>query len=551
MKKIYILFIIGLFGLQIKAQVLNAGLESWTTKTNQIHIQGQANIGGFPVTYEIDDPPFTYNDLVDWSSLNQLTKTESIVYPSNNDPNVELVTQSTDAVEGTYSTKLESKIIKIKVTASAFGVTFDTSVTNVAPGMMVSGVFDLDENAFADQLVNSSNLSSLDPFSYNGTGQAINYRPGTLYGMYKYTGINGDSALVVTGVVKNRQVIAYAIKRLPPTITWIPFSVDYEYLNCDMPDTIVTLFCSSNLDASFTGGNFTVNSSYTGENGSFLYVDDLSLDTLDASVFPPEAMNDNSTISNVETAVLDVTLNDINCDPSGNAPVIINAGTNGTATNGTGDELEYTPNAGYSGTDAVTYYICNAGGACDTATWTITVTSVPPCVANDDFRSVTSGGSSVFDPRTNDDDCGGMPQIITNPYNGTAAVEQNGFISYSPLSGYSGADSLTYVICSPLNTSQCDTAVIYYDVISSVIDLSKQGVTISPNPTKDIVNIKVDLNNAGTTTATVYNLLGKEVYKTSFINYTQINLKDFPSGVYLLNFENKLGKGTQKLVLTK
>lgn len=287
MKKIYTLLFIAL-AVVVDAQTLDPSLESWTTKTNQIQVQGSANIGGVPISYEIDDPQFSYNDLTHWSSLNQLTKTESIVYPATNDPNVELVTQSTDAVNGTYSTRLESKTIKIKVTATAFGFTFDTSVTNVAPGMFVGGNFTLDVAQFADELVNGTNLNSLDPFSYPGTGQAIDFRPGTLSGIYKYNGLSGDSALVVTGVVKNRVVVAYAIKRLPTTSVWTSFNLDFEYLSCDMPDTIVTLFCSSNLDASFTGGTFSVNSSYTGVDGSVLFVDDIALDTVDASLFPPE-----------------------------------------------------------------------------------------------------------------------------------------------------------------------------------------------------------------------------------------------------------------------
>ncbi|MEZ4928544.1 MAG: hypothetical protein R2777_00825 [Chitinophagales bacterium] len=96
MRKIYILFFIA-FAIAVKAQTVDPSLESWTTKTNQIHVQGTANISGMSVDYEIDDPQFTYNDLTHWSSLNQLTKTESVVYPATNDPDVELVTQSTDA----------------------------------------------------------------------------------------------------------------------------------------------------------------------------------------------------------------------------------------------------------------------------------------------------------------------------------------------------------------------------------------------------------------------------------------------------------------------
>ncbi|MCB9227372.1 MAG: T9SS type A sorting domain-containing protein [Chitinophagales bacterium] len=548
MRKIYILFFIA-FAIAVKAQTVDPSLESWTTKTNQIHVQGTANISGMSVDYEIDDPQFTYNDLTHWSSLNQLTKTESVVYPATNDPDVELVTQSTDAVDGTFSTRLESKTIKIKVTATAFGFTFDTSVTNVAPGMMVSGVFNLDVNAFADQLVNSTSLSSLDPFSYNGTGQPIDFRPGTLSGMYKYDGLSGDSALVVTGAIKNRVVVAYAIKRLPSTSIWTSFDVDLEYSSCDMPDTIVTLFCSSNLDASFTGGNFSVNSNYTGVDGSVLFVDNLSLDTLDASVFPPSAVNDNSTISNVETATLDVTLNDVNCDPSGNAPVIITSGQNGTATNGSGNELDYTPNSGFVGTDVVTYYICNSGGACDTASWFIEVTAPPLCEAYNDNRTLDQNTTSTFDPLANDDNCFTNLAIIVLPLNGTASVV-SGEISYSPVNNFIGVDSLTYQVCNDIDPTQCSTAKVYYQVLTGIKEIPSSSIVVAPNPAKDKVSISLKNINESTTVS-IYNMLGKKVYQAQFMQTTEINLSKFNTGVYLIQLENQKGKATKKLIVSK
>lgn len=548
MNKVFTLFFIA-SAIILKAQTVDPSLESWTTKTNQIHIQGSANIGGVPVDYEIDDPQFNYNDLTHWSSLNQLTKTESIVYPATNDPNVELVTQSTDAVDGTFSTKLESKTIKIKVTATAFGFSFDTSVTNVAPGLLVSGVFNLDVNEFADQLVNSSNLSSLDPFTYEGTGQPIDFRPGTLSGMYKYNGLSGDSAMVVVGVIKNRVVVAHAIKRLPSTSIWSSFDLELEYLSCDMPDTIVTLFCSSNLDATFTGGSFSVNSSYTGVDGSVLFIDDLSLDTLDASAFPPTAVDDNSTTSNVVPVTLDVTLNDVNCDPSGNAPVIITNGQNGTATNGSGNELEYTPNGSFVGTDVVTYAICNSGGACDTATWFIEVTLPAQCEAVDDNRTLNQNTTSTFDPLTNDDECFTGLDIIVLPLNGTAVVT-SGQISYSPVNNFVGTDSLTYTACNDVNPNQCDTAKVYYSVLTGIKEIPGSSIVVAPNPATDKVRVSLK-NSTENTSIAVYNMLGKKVFDAQFAQSVEINLSKYNTGVYLIQLENSKGKATKKLIVSK
>ena len=277
--RIFYTVLFTLISLLMIAQTENPSFENWEIKQNQITVSGTANFQGLTADYSIDDPVFNYNEIVRWSSLNQLTGTESITFPGSPNPNVELVSESSDFVDGLRSVQLQSANIRISASVTVFGFTIDTSVVNVAPGLLISGELDLDENTFAEQLINGSSLTSLNPFTYPNTGQPIDFQPEKLMGSYKYAGVAGDSAMMVSGLIKNREVVAYVIKRLPNAATWTNFELEYEYLGCAMPDTIISLFCSSNLDVTFDNGDFMVNSSFTGVDGSVLTIDNLRLDT--------------------------------------------------------------------------------------------------------------------------------------------------------------------------------------------------------------------------------------------------------------------------------
>ena len=553
MKKNY-LFILSIFSyLGLSAQVLNPSFENWTTKQNQINVTGTATFQGITGNYEIDDPQFTYNEPVDWSSLNQISKTESFKNPSTNSSNVELIEENTDAVDGVKSIELRTELVKIEATVSAFGFTFDTSITNNAPALLVSGEFQIDENRFADELINQSSLTSLNPFTYDSTGQAIDFHPEHLSGSYKYTGVSGDSALILSGIIKDRVVIAYTILRLPSVNVWTDFELEYTYLSCEQPDTIITLISSSNLDVTFQNGAFTVNSTYTGIAGSTLLLDDLNLDTLDLSSFPPIAKNDSTEIFVGQIATKNVLLNDDFCGAAVSNPVILTNGTNGNAIVAANGDLEYTHNNGFIGDDEVVYYICNSLSLCDTATWYIKVGAVVPCVANDDYRSLNQDEAIVFDATFNDDDCGTTPNIYILPLNGVADVESNGDISYAPVTGYVGADSLTYVICSPIDANQCDTAIVYFDILSTGIrEIPAAFISIAPNPAIDKTTVKLTGNyTSSTTSISVYNLLGNEIFNAKFNNSIQLNTKNYATGVYLIQLQNELGTAVRKLVIAK
>lgn len=75
----------------------------------------------------------------------------------------------------------------------------------------------------------------------------------------------------------------------------------------------------------------------------------------------------------------------------------------------------------------------------DTATTPLNTPVTVPVLAND-----TLDGAPVQLA-----DLAGPPTITVVPTHGTAVVETNGSVTYTPATGFSGADSLTYQIQTP------------------------------------------------------------------------------------------------------
>ncbi|MEL7182077.1 MAG: Ig-like domain-containing protein, partial [Pseudomonadota bacterium] len=102
----------------------------------------------------------------------------------------------------------------------------------------------------------------------------------------------------------------------------------------------------------------------------------------------------------------------------------------------------------FSGLDSLTYTLTDANGATDTATVTFVAPNDPP-VAQGDSATLAEDGSAVLDVLANDSDPNGDPLSVTGvtqPTHGTAVVNGNGTITYTPDADYAGADSFTYMM---------------------------------------------------------------------------------------------------------
>lgn len=111
----------------------------------------------------------------------------------------------------------------------------------------------------------------------------------------------------------------------------------------------------------------------------------------------------------------------------------------------------YHPNPNFNGTDRFRFRVNDGTFNSNVATVTIGVTAVPDApVANNDALTMRANQQRNIDVLANDTDPDGninrsSVQIVTPPANGTAVVQNNGRIRYSP-NGFVGVVTFTYTV---------------------------------------------------------------------------------------------------------
>lgn len=165
-------------------------------------------------------------------------------------------------------------------------------------------------------------------------------------------------------------VVATAVKNYATTNgQWVRFSIPFAYTGpASTPEFILITFTSNKTP----GG---------GSENDQVWVDDVEL------IYNPTG--NQQIVANDDTyggdqdndIVCDVLTNDV--DPEGmidlTSLTVVSDATNGsTAVNTTTGEITYTPNPGYSGSDAFTYQVCDQGSpaTCDFGTVNLTVNFV-------------------------------------------------------------------------------------------------------------------------------------------------------------------------------
>jgi uncharacterized repeat protein (TIGR01451 family) len=174
-------------------------------------------------------------------------------------------------------------------------------------------------------------------------------------------------------------------------------------------------------------------------------------------------------IENSANNAIDVRMND--SDP--NAPEdtlmtsIFTGPSNGTAIALSGSSVVYTPSMNYVGKDSLIYQVCDTANLCATDTLFINVllgNRAP--ITQTDFAEIDLGKTAIMIPvQSNDSDPNGSgdtlkTSIITAPKHGTAQVMHNDSISYSPMEGYEGKDTIVYEVCDTSLLCTADTVFI-------------------------------------------------------------------------------------------
>ncbi|MGV0599578.1 Ig-like domain-containing protein [Mycolicibacterium pulveris] len=162
----------------------------------------------------------------------------------------------------------------------------------------------------------------------------------------------------------------------------------------------------------------------------------------------PVASDDIVTVrTNSGPTAVDVLGNDSDVDGDNLSVTDVGTANNGTVTLSDG-VITYTPDTGFVGSDSFTYTVNDGNGGVATATVHVTVNNPP--VANDDEAFTEVGVPIVINVLENDFYPSGEDRlsvrIIHEPHRGTAEVNEDGTITYTPEDGFRGPDHFWYEI---------------------------------------------------------------------------------------------------------
>jgi gliding motility-associated-like protein len=279
-------------------------------------------------------------------------------------------------------------------------------------------------------------------------------------------------------------------------------------------------------------GTYTPNPGYTGPDtltytvkspdGTTSIPAKVVITTTPAPV-PPVAVNDSTATPENTPVTIPVLGNDsTKTNPINPATVVITQQPkHGTVTVNPNGTVTYTPTPGYDGPDDFKYTVKdNKGNTSNPATVVIKVTPViAPPVAQKDSSATVANKPVVIPVIDNDSDSIGIDRgsiIITEqPKHGTVTVNPDGTITYTPDLGYTGSDSLKYVIKNTRGISSTPATVIL------TVEAEALFIPNALSPNGDGKNDKFiirGLERYQGVTLDIYNRWGNQVYHSA--NYS-------------------------------
>jgi VCBS repeat-containing protein len=226
----------------------------------------------------------------------------------------------------------------------------------------------------------------------------------------------------------------------------------------------------------------------------------------------PIAVDDTATTPEDTAVVLNLVANDSDVDSSTLSIVSLSAPLHGSAVLNADGTVTYTPDANYFGTDSFTYR-SNDGqtDSANVATVSITITPVNDApIAVDDTATTPEDTLVVLDLLANDSDADSSTLSVVSlsaPLHGSAVLNADGTVSYTPDANYFGTDSFTYrtndgqtdsanvatvsITITPLNdapiaiddtaTTPEDTAVVL-NLVANDSDVDSSTLSTTPRP---------------------------------------------------------------------
>jgi len=220
-----------------------------------------------------------------------------------------------------------------------------------------------------------------------------------------------------------------------------------------------------------TGGNYT--STTTVIDGTI---------TVNSDNTPPDAVDDTGITTDEDTpVVITVLFNDNDPDGDTLSVTAVSAPGHGTAVINADNTVTYTPAATYHGDDTFTYTISDGNGGTDTATVSVTVTSVNNAPDAADDEATTAEDTAVTIPvLANDTDDDGDTLSVTStsiPGHGSATINADKTITYTPAANYHGSDTFTYTISDGNGGTDTATVSVTITSVNDVPDAADDEAT--------------------------------------------------------------------------
>ena len=173
--------------------------------------------------------------------------------------------------------------------------------------------------------------------------------------------------------------------------------------------------------------------------------------TVTSTGVAPVAQNDSINVLVNTPVIIAVLGNDTDADGDALTVTAVTTPAHGTATiSGGAHTVTYTPTAAYVGGDSFGYTISDGHGHTATATVTIVVVAQGTLFANNDSATTQVDTAKTISVLANDVASNASNTLavasVTTPAHGTATINGNGTITYTPASGYTGGDAFVYTL---------------------------------------------------------------------------------------------------------
>jgi hypothetical protein len=232
---------------------------------------------------------------------------------------------------------------------------------------------------------------------------------------------------------------------------------------------------------------------------------------------PPSAVDDAYSVDQDTTLTVDpagVLANDSDPDNDPLTPILVAGPSHGTLQLRGDGSFDYTPSAGFVGSDGFTYRASDGLATSPVATVSITIDAVNHApVATDDAFSVDQDTTLTVDPAgvlANDSDPDNDPLtaiLVAAPSNGTLDLRSDGSFDYTPSAGYAGSDSFTYRAGDGSDVSPVATVTIDVERFPGMINFHDYSID-SYGGSQDGVGT-VSVEHAGATLHMIGNIWKK------------------------------------------